>query len=66
MNSTKQIEKVQFLSARQAAELLGVTRPTIYRQVREGALPAVRFGRTVRIPKRLLVETLQRSRTGPR
>lgn len=48
---------MQFLSASQAAELFGITRPTIYRQVLAGALPAVRVGGSIRIPAGPLVET---------
>jgi excisionase family DNA binding protein len=53
------------LVAREAAELLGVSRMTIYRQVRQGSQPAIRLGHSIRIPTRPLVSTLQRSRTGP-
>jgi excisionase family DNA binding protein len=38
-----------------------VTRGTAYRWIREGSLPAVRVGGTVRIPSKLLVDRLARS-----
>lgn len=34
----------------EAAEALGVHRDTVYDAVRRGELPAIRLGRTVRIP----------------
>ena len=37
------------LTYRQAAEILGVTERTIWTLVDQGKLPAVRFGRSVRI-----------------
>ncbi len=42
----------RLLTYRQAAEILGVVDRTVYNLVRRGALPAVRFGRTVRIDPR--------------
>src|SRR4029453_3486459 len=64
MNATE--TRAQFLSPREAAKLLGLSRQTIYRQIHRGALPAVRVGSTtIRIPARLLVSELQRTRTGP-
>jgi excisionase family DNA binding protein len=43
------------------SEELRVTRGTAYRWIREGSLPAVRVGGTVRIPSKLLVDRLARS-----
>ena len=37
------------LSPREVAELAGVSRKTIYREVRRGALPAKHIGRQLRI-----------------
>jgi excisionase family DNA binding protein len=63
MNATE--TRAQFLSPREAAKLLGLSRQTIYSQIHRGALPAVRVGSTtIRIPA-LLVSELQRTRTGP-
>lgn len=39
----------KLLTYRQAAEMLGVTDRTVWTLVDEGELPAVRFGRSVRI-----------------
>jgi excisionase family DNA binding protein len=41
-----------FLSVPQVAELLSVSRMTIYRLVGEGVIPAHRIGRSIRIRER--------------
>jgi len=46
-NETSIVEKL--LTYKQAGELLGVTERTVYALVAGGDLPAVRFGRSVRI-----------------
>jgi excisionase family DNA binding protein len=55
----------RYLSPAEAAELLGVKRETIYRHIRRGKLPAVRLGRSLRIPEAELRTTLEAARTGP-
>jgi excisionase family DNA binding protein len=42
-------ETVELLSTVQAAEIANVSRPTVWRLVRDGALPAIRVGHQVRI-----------------
>jgi len=46
-NSTPIVEKL--LTYKQAGALLGVTERTVWTLVDDGGLPAVRFGRSVRI-----------------
>lgn len=55
----------QYPSPAEAAELFGVKRETIYRQIRRGAWPAVRVGGSVRIPEAELRATVEGTRTGP-
>jgi len=50
------------LTYKQAGELLQVTDRTVYQIVRECRLPAVRFGRTVRIDRRDLEQFIQQSK----
>lgn len=55
------------LTYRQAAEVLGVTDRTIWTLVDSGRLPAVRFGRSVRIDPndlRAFIEHAKRSQIG--
>jgi excisionase family DNA binding protein len=53
-----------FLSPAQAAELLSVSRFTIYRLCRAGQLPSVRVGGQLRIPRATLVRRLAETRGG--
>ncbi len=53
-----------FLSPGQAAVVLGVSRSTIYRLLREGRLPSIRVGGQLRIPKRTLAQRLAETRGG--
>ena len=45
-----------WLSPREAARLLNVSRETIYRMVERAELPAIRAGRTIRIPTEAVTE----------
>jgi excisionase family DNA binding protein len=38
----------------EAAEILGVGRTLVWRQIKEGRIPSVRFGRRVLIPRQAL------------
>jgi excisionase family DNA binding protein len=49
------------LTVAEVAEQLCVSRPTAYRWIRSGSLPAVPIGGTVRVPSKLLVDRLARS-----
>ena len=41
----------QLFTVNEVAWIVGVTRMTVYRMVHSGQLPAVRIGRSVRIPQ---------------
>ena len=56
MNEEK---KEQYLRPRDIAATLGVSRQAIYKWIREGRLPSVRFGRAVRVPRTALAEFIQ-------
>lgn len=49
------------LTVEEAARLLRVSRGSAYEAVRSGAIPALRVGRTIRIPRRGLLELLGES-----
>ncbi len=53
-----------FLTYKQAGELLQVSDRTVWSLVDRGELPAVRFGRTVRIDRRDLDAFIQRAKGG--
>lgn len=44
------------LTAPQVAEVLQVSEKTVRRLMRSGALPTIRFGRSVRVSERVLTE----------
>ena len=45
------LEDLRFLTVAEVAELMRVSSMTVYRMVRSGELPAVRFGHSYRIPE---------------
>ena len=47
------------MSVEHAARLIGVSRATVYRMVREGELRAIRVGRRVLVLKKPLMEMLK-------
>jgi len=55
----------QLLTFKQAADLLGVTDRTVWTLVNDGRLPAVRFGRTVRIDPGDLRAFIERAKGRP-
>ncbi len=49
--STTPNQKTAFLTVAEVADMLRVSRMTVYRWVHAGDLPAVRFGRSFRVPQ---------------
>ena len=45
---------VRFLTVAEVAAALRVSRMTVYRMVHSGELPAIRFGRSFRVPEQAL------------
>lgn len=43
--------RTRFLTVTEVADMIRVSRMTVYRWVQSGDLPAVRFGRSVRVPE---------------
>ncbi len=50
------LSNVRFLTVAEVAELMRVSVMTVYRLVQTGELPAVRFGRSYRIPEAAVVD----------
>ncbi|HEV7949871.1 MAG TPA: helix-turn-helix domain-containing protein [Glaciihabitans sp.] len=46
-----ELSEVRFLTVAEVAEMMRVSNMTVYRLVHSGQLPAVRFGRSFRIPE---------------
>jgi len=49
---------VRFLTVAEVAEMMRVSNMTVYRLVHSGDLPAVRFGRSFRIPESAVVAAI--------
>jgi excisionase family DNA binding protein len=52
---------VQFLTVAEVADLMRVSRMTVYRLVHAGDLPAVQFGRSYRVPQSAVEVFLQQA-----
>jgi len=49
---------VRFLTVQEVAEVMRVSNMTVYRLVHSGDMPAVRFGRSFRIPEWAVVAAI--------
>lgn len=54
------IPDVRFLTVAEVAEIMRVSKMTVYRMVHAGELPAVRFGRSYRVPESAVTDLVQR------
>lgn len=45
------LSDVRFLTVAEVADMMRVSNMTVYRMVQRGDLPAIRFGRSYRIPE---------------
>jgi excisionase family DNA binding protein len=50
---------VRFLTVSEVAEMMRVSTMTVYRLVHSGDLPAIRFGRSFRIPETAVEAVIQ-------
>lgn len=53
-------EAPRFLTVAEVAELIRVSKMTVYRMVHSGDIPAVRVGRSFRVPQAAVEELLDR------
>ena len=53
------LRDVRFLTVAEVADMMRVSRMTVYRLVHSGELPAIRFGRSFRVPESAVAETLE-------
>ena len=49
--SERQLGEVQFLTVAEVASIMRVSKTTVYRMVHAGELPAIRVGRSFRVPE---------------
>lgn len=53
----------RFMTVNEVAEMMRVSRMTVYRMIHAGDLPAVRFGRSYRVPESAVEQVLQSGTT---
>jgi excisionase family DNA binding protein len=58
MVDLKSFEDAHYLTVAEVALAMRVSKMTVYRMVHEGELPAVRFGRSYRVPEQAVKEYL--------
>ncbi|WP_417220006.1 helix-turn-helix domain-containing protein [Arthrobacter sp.] len=51
MADAKNFSNARFMTVAEVAEMMRVSKMTVYRLVHAGDLPAVRFGRSYRVPE---------------
>ena len=56
---SRDLSDVRFLTVAEVAEMMRVSNMTVYRLVHSGDLPAVRFGRSFRIPESAVVSAIE-------
>ncbi len=53
------LSDVRFLTVAEVAEMMRVSNMTVYRMVHSGDLPAIRFGRSFRIPESAVAKVIE-------
>lgn len=53
------LKDVRFLTVAEVADMMRVSRMTVYRHVHSGELPAIRFGRSFRVPEWAVAQVLE-------
>jgi excisionase family DNA binding protein len=59
MTSGSNFSDVRFLTVAEVAELMRVSKMTVYRLVHSGQMPAVQFGRSYRVPESAVEQYLR-------
>ena len=53
------VQDVRFLTVAEVAEIMRVSKMTVYRLVHSGDLPAIRFGRSFRVPESAVADAMR-------
>lgn len=64
MADERQLAEMTFMTVAEVAAVMRVSKMTVYRLVHSGELPAVRVGRSFRVPERAVHEYLEGSYHG--
>lgn len=62
---TEKPEKPDMLTVREAAAILRINAKTLYAEINAGTFPAVKFGRVIRISRRVVSSLLEQGRVVP-
>jgi excisionase family DNA binding protein len=54
----RDLSEVRFLTVAEVADMMRVSKMTVYRMVHAGDLPAIRFGRSFRVPESAVVAAI--------
>ncbi len=54
-----ELDDVRFLTVAEVAQMMRVSRMTVYRMVHAGDMPAIRFGRSFRVPETAVAAAMQ-------
>ena len=55
---SRDLSEVRFLTVAEVADMMRVSKMTVYRMVHAGELPAIRFGRSFRVPESAVAKVL--------
>jgi excisionase family DNA binding protein len=58
------LSQMRFLTVNEVAEMMRVSSMTVYRMVHSGELPAIRFGRSFRIPESAVLQMVYSAGNG--
>jgi len=61
MASERELNEVRFLTVAEVATIMRVSKMTVYRLVHNGEMPAVRVGRSFRVPEKAVDDYLRHS-----
>lgn len=61
MASNRELSGTRFLTVAEVATMMRVSKMTVYRLVHSGEMPAVRVGRSFRVPETAVEQYLQHS-----
>jgi excisionase family DNA binding protein len=56
---SRDLSDVRFLTVAEVAAMMRVSNMTVYRMIHAGDIPAIRFGRSFRIPESAVVEAIR-------
>ncbi|MGG7464907.1 MULTISPECIES: helix-turn-helix domain-containing protein [unclassified Plantibacter] len=54
------VSDMRFLTVAEVADVMRVSKMTVYRMVHSGELPAIRFGKSFRVPETAVQAVMQR------